>query len=993
LQYGTLLMTFFEPQNYARSLKVLSLAIGFATLAACSGDGNNRSSFRGTEPNSRQFNITESLATVSFTCGSASCGNTLNLTENFGSSAFRPTNESNDVFYTISDRGPTIDCANSQAAMGVPNFCGASSGSIFPVPGYVPKIVKWQLSGIGTALKLEQAEVITIKGSNGLAVNGLPNNYSGATNEKAFDSNGLELQPTSNGIDPEALVKLNNGKYWIAEENGPSLILVDVDGRILQRQVPSGAAFDLGGANYTVSDNILPAIFSRRKIGRGIEALALSPDNTFLYFIMQGPLANPSNDAADGSRTVRIGKIQLNSDGTPSAMVGEYLYRLDPPSSYGIKSTNSGDLDSNGNFLAQSEVTVNEAIALAEDYLVVIEQAKKVSKYFRINLANATNILGTSADSVGTSPSIEQQESPANIKFVTKQLGFDSLTMPLPTNIAPLSENMEAIALLDANFTVLLNDNQYGIYGDASTASVLPIGSFIVQASAPIEPSLDYADSASYKRSDTSFGANAATSVAADSTNSQMFVVNNQANSVDVWDISTPLTPPTSSSQLNLTAAANDAGIAIGAPKWVAVGIGYVAVAIDNVNPQANGIVALYALDDLSLISTYSVGAAPKMAVFDGVGTRIAVANEGVPSDNYNVDPVGSVTIIDISSGVDSPTVTTIGFEDFNVNASRAAELPAAVRIFGANNPTVAQDLEPEHIAVSLNNTKLFVTLQENNAVAVIDLAGLSVDRIIALGSKNFGVVGNELDVNDDGSIDIRNWDSVYGMYQPDGIAAYRFGNKNYFVTANEGKVRQNSVFTDAARAQELDGFGGRPTIDFANPSYFAAQDSNQLGRLFVSTKTGDTDNDLDIDQITAFGARSFSIWSEQGELMYDSGADLAKVTQAVVASGFNDSDEGSDEGGAEPKGIILLSSSNRVYAFVSLERTGGIAIYDVTSPMGVQFVQYVNNRFSNPPAATKDVGADGITAFFLDGKAYIAVANALTGNVRIIQVDSGVTQ
>ncbi|MFT6593914.1 MAG: hypothetical protein ACJAU3_001983 [Zhongshania sp.] len=126
---------------------------------------------------------------------------------------------------------------------------------------------------------------------------------------------------------------------------------------------------------------------------------------------------------------------------------------------------------------------------------------------------------------------------------------------------------------------------------------------------------------------------------------------------------------------------------------------------------------------------------------------------------------------------------------------------------------------------------------------------------------------------------------------------------------------------------------------------------------------------------------------------MYDSGADLAKVTQAVVASGFNDSDEGSDEGGAEPKGIILLSSSNRVYAFVSLERTGGIAIYDVTSPMGVQFVQYVNNRFSNPPAATKDVGADGITAFFLDGKAYIAVANALTGNVRIIQVDSGVTQ
>lgn len=983
-------MTFFEPQNYLRSLKVISFAVGIVTIAACSGDGNTNSSFSGTEPNSRQFDITESLATVSFAGGS-----TLDLTESLGSGAFRPINESNDVFYTVSDRGPTIDCADSEVAIGVANFCGASAGSIFALPSYVPKIVKWQLSGIGTELALEQVEVISLKGSNGLELNGLPNNFTNALNEKAFDSDGNELEPTANGIDPEAIVKLDNGKYWIAEENGPSLLLVDVDGRVLQRQVPFGATSDLDGANYTVSDSILPAILSRRKIGRGIEALALSPDNEYLYFIMQSPLANPSNDAADNSRIVRIGKIQLNSDGTPSEMVGEYLYKLDAASSYAIKSTNSGDLESNGDFVPQSEVTINEAVALAEDYLVVVEQARTISKYFRINLANATNILGSPWDFVGTVPSLEEQETLVDIKFVTKQLGFDSLTTPLPSTIDVVVKNIEGMALLDSNFAVLLNDNQYGIYGEASTVAVAPIGAYVVQSLAPIEPSLDYVDSASYKRSDAVFDSSAATAVAADSTTAQMFVVNKQASSVDVWDISTPLTPPTSSSQLNLAEAASNAGVSIGAPKWAAISSTYVAVAIDNVNPQANGIVALYSLDDLSLVATYGVGAAPKMLTFDGLFTRIVVANEGVPSDDYSSDPVGSVSVIDITDGVDSPTITTIGFEDFNVGASRASELPAEVRIFGANNPSVAQDLEPEHLAMSLNNTKVFVTLQENNAVAVIDIDELSIDRIIALGSKDFGVPGNELDVNDNGIIEIRTWDGVYGLYQPDGIAAYRFGNKNYFVTANEGKVRTNAVFSDAVRARDLDGFG-QPEIDVDNPSYFAAQDDNQLGRLFVSNDTGDTDGDGDIDEISAFGARSFSIWSEEGVLMYDSGSDLAKISEAVVGAGFNDRDQASDDRGAEPKGLILLSSGNRIYAFISLERTGGIAIYDITSPLGVQFVQYVNNRdfaSSNDGQGSGDIGADGITAFFSDGSAYLAVANAQTGNVRVIKVDSGVSE
>ncbi|MEX1669676.1 choice-of-anchor I family protein [Zhongshania guokunii] len=973
----------FEPQMYGRKFWALSLAIGIAATAACSGSSNN-SGFRGTEPNSRQFNVDQSLASVTFSKGLA-VGNNVNLSLAVGSGAFRPLNASNNVFYTITDRGPTIPCADSSSVTGLANFCDGNAGSIFAVKDYAPQIIKWKLSGIGAGLKLEQTEVITLTDSSGSALNGLPNNLTGARIEKAYDNEGVELLPSAKGVDPEALVQLSNGSFWVAEENGPSLLLVSSTGEVLDRQVPAGMGNDFtndpnGAADYPVSDSIIPAIFAKRKVDRGIEALAISPDNKYLYFFMQSALDNPEGAAAD-SRIVRVGKLELNSDGSANAMAGEFLYQLDSPSRFGIKSTGDGDLDGNGDFVAQSEVTINEAIALDEDYLVVVEQAKTVSKFYRLNLANATNILDGVWDSTTTSPSLEEQTAPANIKFITKQLGFDSLTMPLPAGIDPLAENIEGFALLDANFGVVLNDNNYGIGGVSSVAKVLPIGAFVVTATAPIEPYLDYAKSSSFTASGATYDMGAAKVVAADSTNKRLFVVNAQSDAVDILDITEPLSPVLASpASLDLAAAATAAGISLGEPKWVTVGGAYVAVALDNVNPQEKGIVAVYLLSDLSLVTTFEVGAAPKMAIFDLVLNRIVVANEGVPSDDYSVDPEGSVSIIDISSGVESGVVTDIGFSDFNIGGSRAGELPAAVRVRGPS-ASVAQDLEPEHIAVSLANTKLFVSLQENNAVAVINLADNTIDRIIALGRKDFGVIGNELDVKSDNAADIRTWPGVYGLYQPDGISTYRFGNKNYFVTANEGSPRTYSAYNEQVNANQI-------PVDNSNPSAADAADPSALGSLKVSSEDGDTDNDGDIDEITAFGARSFSIWNEQGQLMFDSGAELAQITNASLGAEFNDADTSSTSNGAGPKSIVLVSSLNRIYAFVSLQRAGGIAIYDITSPLGVQFVQYVNNR--NFGAVTGDEGADGITTFFIDSKAYLGVANAKSGNVRILELNSG---
>ncbi|MDX1504506.1 MAG: choice-of-anchor I family protein [Spongiibacter sp.] len=962
--------------------KVALLGAAIAALTACSGDNNSSGRTLTYELNPRQFIIDESLGSVQFN-GAAQ---PISLHLSVGSGAYRSPAEEGRFFYTITDRGPTFPCSDSQQVIGVQDFCGAgNSGSVFALPDFAPRIQSWKLSGIGTGLRLEMTESLTLKDTVGNELNGLPNPTTQAVSEQAYDASGATLAKNANGIDPEALVKLDNGRFWVAEEYGPSLLLVDVDGKVLQRQVPAGTAGDFGAATYPVQDTYLPAILARRQLDRGIEALALSPDNDFLYFVVQAPLLNPDVATAERSRIVRIGKLSLNEDGTINSLVGEYLYRLDTPSQFARKSDGKGDL-ANGEFLAQSAVTINEAVAVGEDYLVLVEQARSVSKYYRVNLENAVSILGTQWDQFSSNNSLEQQYLVDDVPFVTKQLGYDTLSKTLPVGIDPLGENVEGLALLNANFTAVTNDSRYGLYGEQSRVAILPLGPFIVATAAPEWPVLSYDKSASFRRSDANFGAGAARTLAVDSVNAQMFVVNGQSNVVDVVDITTPLTP-VAAGQIDTAAAAADAGVSLGAITGVTVGVEYVAVAIEHSNPQQNGIVALYNRDELTLAATFTVGAGPKMLTFDIIGQRVLVANEGRPSADYSVDPEGSVTLIDLSDGLATAEARQITFAEFNVGGARHNELPASVRVYGPG-ASVAQDLEPEHISVAADNDTVFVGLQENNAMAVLDLSEGTIEAIYALGTKDYGVVGNEVDVNDDGNVILKNWLDVAGMYQPDGVAAYRHAGANFVLTANEGEARNYSGFSEEFRASELDGVSA-PAVDAANRSFADAGNNNELGRLKVTDQTGDTDGDGDIDIITAFGARSFAVWDASGNLVYDSGAELERMTFASLGANFNNTDANSDDRGPEPESVALLALGSRVYAFIGLTATGGIAVYDVSSPYGVQFVQYLNNRdfTANPAADTGDQSPEGLHAFYYDNVPYLAVGHEASGNVRIFEI------
>lgn len=487
------------------------------------------------------------------------------------------------------------------------------------------------------------------------------------------------------------------------------------------------------------------------------------------------------------------------------------------------------------------------------------------------------------------------------------------------------------------------------------------------------------------------FDESAAEIVAHDPANQRLFVVNALASTIDVLDINDPAMPVKLST---IDATAEGA-----AANSVAVYGDLVAVAIEAENKQANGKVVFYNSTDLNKIGEVEVGALPDMVTFTRDGVKVLVANEGEPSDDYTIDPEGSVSIIDLSSGVASATVTTAGFTGFNADQ---ADLEAAgLRVFGPG-ATLAQDMEPEYIAVSIDNTKAWVALQENNAVAELDIEAGEITAIVPLGFKDHSIIGNELDAsNRDSGINIRNW-PVKGMYQPDAIASYGFNGKTYYITANEGDSRDYDGFSEEARVAAL----------VLAPDVFPSdiKDESNLGRLNITTTLGSTADCAPLvvaecyNELYAYGARSFSIWSEDGKRVFDSGSEFERITASLIPENFNGNndensfDNRSDDKGPEPEAVTVGTINGQTFAFIGLERVGGIMVYNVTNPQNPEFVQYLNNRdFSVSQEDLEagmagDLGPEGL-AFIAagdspNGKPMLAVGNEVSGTTTLYGID-----
>ncbi|MCG5536829.1 choice-of-anchor I family protein [Ectothiorhodospira mobilis] len=506
------------------------------------------------------------------------------------------------------------------------------------------------------------------------------------------------------------------------------------------------------------------------------------------------------------------------------------------------------------------------------------------------------------------------------------------------------------------------------------------------------------------------FDEGAAEIVTYDPDTRRAFVVNAYSGQVDILDLNDPVFPQ--------KIATIDVSTYGASANSVAVQDGVVAVAVEASQVGDPGQVAFFDTDGNAL-SSVQVGFLPDAVTFSPDGHHVLVANEGEPSDDYANDPVGSISIIDMGNGalnLGQGDVVEANFDAFN--GQEETLRAQGVRIFGPG-ASAAQDFEPEWIAVTGDSATAYAGLQENNAIAVVDIATATVKDILPLGFKDWSEAGewsgNGFDAsNRDGEIRIRHW-PVQGIFQPDSFKVYETGGETYLVTANEGDARDYDTWSEEARIKDLQ----------LDPTTFTdaatLQLEENLGRLHVTTTLG-VNNDCDpsdpatnpeidcvYNALYAYGGRSMSIFrvADTGlDLVFDTGSQMEETVAEDLPQYFNaNNDENnsfdarSDDKGPEPEGITLGEVDGRTYAFVGLERVGGVMVYDITEPEDTRFVQYLNPRdFTLPDTpeslVTTDLAPEGLHFISAaqtpdaQGRPLLLVGHEVSGSTTVFAIE-----
>lgn len=501
----------------------------------------------------------------------------------------------------------------------------------------------------------------------------------------------------------------------------------------------------------------------------------------------------------------------------------------------------------------------------------------------------------------------------------------------------------------------------------------------------PQDVEMDWLDT--YEALGREYAGGGAEIAAYDPKTKHVFITNGQSNALDIIKIS-------SAGKFEFVVSIDLSAFGDG-PNSVAVGNDLVALTVDgtqNTDGTYNEGKVVFFDAYGNLKRQIIVGHIPDMVTFTPNGKYAIIANEAEPNADYTFDPEGSISIIDANDF----SVRTADFRNFNEN------IHPDVRIFGPG-ATVAQDLEPEYIGVSHNSQTAFVSLQENNAMAVVDLKSATVTDIYPLGTKDFSLEKNAFDAsNKDGGINMQSW-PVKGFYMPDAIATYKFRDQTLIVSANEGDARDYNGFSEEARVKDLN-------LDpLAFPNASELQKEENLGRLKITTANGDANKDGLYEEIYAYGARSFSIWNEKGKLIYDSKDDFERILADILPEHFNSTnDEGmsfdnrSDDKGPEPEGLTLGRIGEKTYAFIGLERIGGVMVYDITNPYRPVYKSYINNRNfdvefdeDNQTDFLKagDLGPEGL--LFIQAKSsstgtdLLLVANEVSGTTSLFEVST----
>lgn len=378
---------------------------------------------------------------------------------------------------------------------------------------------------------------------------------------------------------------------------------------------------------------------------------------------------------------------------------------------------------------------------------------------------------------------------------------------------------------------------------------------------------------------------------------------------------------------------------------------GIVAVALQDVDYNKHGYAAILTTDG-ELLTMIEAGCQPDNIVFTPDGRKILVANEGEPREGIGegiVDPAGSVTVITLDAAdVQKSTAVTVDFEVFD--SQRETLIADGIIMVKDNLPSV--DFEPEYITAT--DQKAYIALQENNAIAVLDLDTKEYSGVYSLGYKDLSGEKDALDLVEDGVYEAKTYDAV-SAYMPDGIAVYETDGKTYILTANEGDAREWGDYCNEIKA----------TV--------TATDGTEAEKVRVIN--AEVTDGLPEGKTVLYGARSFSIYRVDNDgltQVFDSGNDFEVKTAGYFPAYFNISnddnafDSRSPKKGPEPESVVIGKVEGRTYAFVALERIGGIMVYDITHPEKADFCNYINTRdFSEDPEAveklTGDIAPEGL--------------------------------
>ncbi len=472
------------------------------------------------------------------------------------------------------------------------------------------------------------------------------------------------------------------------------------------------------------------------------------------------------------------------------------------------------------------------------------------------------------------------------------------------------------------------------------------------------------------------FAANAGRSseiLAFDSANQNLWVIG--GNGIDVLDLGG-----------NLLKSFETTSV-YGGVNSISIRNGIAAVAFSNPTAR-DGLGSVQFFHTNTFLSAATVGAAnlggvtvgnvPDMLTWTADGSKVLVANEGerYVASGTTFNPAGSVSVIDFNATTPSSSVVhTVGFTAFD--GQESALRAAGVRIQSGVSASIA--LEPEYIAIAPDGLTAHVTLQEANAIGILDLQSRSFTNVVSLGSKDFSLPENTFDPSDRPTqtppvVAFVNA-PVKGLYMPDGISAYAAGGNTYYVMANEG-----DAFTDSSDIASVGSLTLDPAAFGGADNLAALQNNNNLGRLNVSTIGSNGTNGVGanpggLTELVSIGGRSFSIRDANGALVYDSGDILDKQAHALGLY----ADSRSDDKGVEPEGVALFTVAGRTLAFIGLERTSRsvVAVFDITDPANSTFLQMIAAE-----VGSGEVRPEGLLAFEANGKIYLAVANEAVDDI-----------